>query len=136
MKFKHEKDMLLFTSLHPILIMIYADLHWYAKFRHNVDLVITATVSTKEEDKLLNRVSSSHSEDERRALDIRTKDLDPFVISDIIQYINNKEDYKKYRYLSNSGQYRLAYFHVSTAPHIHLSIHKNFSHSNFGIKSE
>jgi len=136
MKFKHEKDKMLFTTLVSPLIMIYADLHWYAKFRHNVDLVVTSTVSTKEEDKLLNRVSSSHSEDERRALDIRTKDLDPFVISDIIQYINNKEDYKKYRYLSNGGQYRLAYFHVGTAPHIHLSVHKNFSYKKFGIKSE
>jgi hypothetical protein len=135
MKFKHEKDRMFFTTLVSPLIMIYADLEWYAKFRHNVDLVVTATVSTKKEDADLNRTSTAHSEKERRALDIRTKDLDPFVVSDIIEYINNKEAYKKYRYLSNSGQYRLAYFHIGTAPHIHLAVHKNFS-KNFGIKSE
>ena len=55
MNFKHEKDMLLFTSLHPILIMIYADLNWYVKSRHFVDLTITETISTLAEDKKLNR---------------------------------------------------------------------------------
>lgn len=125
---------MLFTTLVSPLLMIFTDLHWYAKFRHNVDLVVTSTVSTKEKDKELNRVSTSHSEDERRAIDIRTKDLDPFVVSDIIEYINNKEEYKKYRYLSNSGQYRLAYFHVTNAPHIHLAVHKNFSHNLISSK--
>ena len=131
MKFKHEKDMLLFTSLHPILIMIYADLNWYAKSRHFVELTVTDTISTLAEDKKLNRTSSSHRE--CRAIDIRTEqdDLNPFIVSDLINYINNKEEYKRFHYLSNGGQKRLAYFHVGNAPHIHLSIH-----SNFGIKSE
>tara|TARA_R110002167_G_scaffold216993_2_gene421778 strand:- start:349 stop:744 length:396 start_codon:yes stop_codon:yes gene_type:complete len=129
--FKQEKDMLLFTSLHPILIMIYADLNWYAKSRHFVDLTITDTISTLAEDKKLNRTSSSHRE--CRALDIRTEqaDLDPFIISDLVNYINSKAEYKRFHYLSGGGQKRLAYFHVGNAPHIHLSIH-----SQFGIKSE
>jgi hypothetical protein len=129
MNFKHEKDMLLFTSLHPILIMIYADLNWYAKSRHFVDLTITETISTLAEDKKLNRTSSSHRE--CRAIDIRTKDLDPFLISELVNYINNKTEYKRFHYLSSGGQKRLAYFHIGNAPHIHLSIH-----SQFGIKSE
>lgn len=125
MKFKHEKDMLLFTSLHPILIMIYADLNWYAKSRHFVELTITDTISTLAEDKKLNRTSSSHRE--CRALDIRTKDLDPFVVSDIIEYINNKEEYKRFHYVSSSGRKRLAFLHTTDAAHIHLSIHSNYA---------
>ena len=131
MKFKNEDDRLLFTTLLSPLIMIYADLHWYAKFRYDIDLVITATVSTTEQDKKLNRVSTAHNEQERRALDIRTKDIDPFIVSELIEYINNKPEYKKYHYMSNSGQSRLAYFHIGSAQHIHLSIHKQFA-----LKSE
>jgi len=122
MNFKHEKDMLLFTSLHPILIMIYADLNWYARSRHFVELTITDTISTLAEDKKLNRTSSSHRE--ARAIDIRTEqdDLNPFIISDLIEYINKKPAYKRFHYLSNGGQKRLAYFHIGNAPHIHLAI--------------
>jgi hypothetical protein len=130
MKFKHEKDMLLFTSLHPVLIMIYADLHWYARSRHFVDLTITDTISTLAEDKKLNRTSSSHRE--ARAIDIRTKDLDTFLVADLVNYINSKKEYKRFHYLSNNGQKRLAYLHGEDEnEHIHLAIH-----SQFGIKSE
>jgi hypothetical protein len=126
MKFKHEKDMLLFTSLHPILIMIYADLNWYAKSRHFVDLTITDTISTLAEDKKLNRTSSSHRE--CRSIDFRTDGIDPFIISDIVSYINNKPEYKRFHYLSGSGKKRLAYWHNSGhGNHVHLSIHSQYS---------
>jgi len=124
-KFKNKKDVKLFCSLHPILIMIYADLFWYAKERHNIDLVVTETVSTSAIDKLLKRVSKSHTQ--CRAIDIRTRDIDAFVLEDIISYINNKPRYKKHHYLSSSGKKRLAYFHVGTAEHIHLAIHSKYS---------
>ena len=126
MKFKDEKDMLLFTSLHPVLVMIYADLNWYARSRHFVELTVTDTISTLAEDKKLNRTSSSHRE--CRAIDIRTEqdDLDSFIIADLVNYINNKPEYKRFHYLSNSGSKRLAYYHIGSAPHIHLAIHKQF----------
>lgn len=124
--FKHEKDMILFSSLHPILIMIYADLDWYAKSRHFISLTVTETISTASEDKKLNRVSSSHRE--CRAIDIRTKDLDTFVVADLVEYINNKPEYKKYHYLANSGATRLAYWHNNgNGDHLHLSINKSFA---------
>lgn len=130
MQFKNEKDMLLFTSLHPVLIMIYADLHWYARSRHFTELVITETVTTLEQDKKLNRTSSSHRQ--CRAVDIRTKDLDPFLVADLVNYINNKKEYKRFHYLSNNGQKRLAYWHNNgNGDHLHLAIH-----SQFGLVSE
>jgi hypothetical protein len=121
---------MLFTLLHPALIMIYADLNWYARSRHFTELVITETVTTLEHDTRMNRTSSSHRE--CRAVDIRTKDLDSFMVADLVNYINNKEEYKKFHYLSNGGQKRLAYLHGELEnEHIHLALH-----SKFGLKSE
>ncbi len=129
MDFKHEKDMLLFTSLHPLLIMIYADLNWYARSRHFIDLTITETITTADEDKAIGRVSNSHQLG--ISVDIRTRDIDPFIVSDLIEYINNKPEYKRFHYLAFSGEKRLAFLHTHRGEHIHLQIHKTF-----GTKSE
>jgi hypothetical protein len=125
--FKNEKDRMLFTELHIILIMIYADLASYAKDTYGVDLVITQTVTTKEEDVKLGRVSDAHRE--KRAIDVRTKDLDIKIVNDLVNYINNKWAYKKYHYQSRSGMTRLAYYHTGTAEHIHLAIHKKYAYN-------
>ena len=123
-EFKNDKDRMLFTLLHPILIMITCDLYLYAKDKHKVHLVITDTISTPDEDASLGRVSTSHQKG--LALDIRTKDLSPFVVSDIVNYINSKWIYKSYHYLSNGGKKRLAYFHIGNEQHIHLAIHQKY----------
>jgi hypothetical protein len=124
LEFKEEKHRMLFTLLNPILIQIYAELYNYAKEKHGINLVITDTVSTKERDKVLGRVSDSHRT--FRAMDIRAKDIDAFVLQDIINYINTRWHFKKYHYMSRSGVKRLAFLHTTNAPHIHLAIHKKF----------
>jgi hypothetical protein len=128
LKFKEEKDKMLFSMLNPILIMIYADLYLYAKEKYNVELVITDTISTLEKDKELGRVSASHRE--ARAIDIRTKDIDAFTVNDLVNYINTRLAYKKYHYMSKSGVKRLAYYHTHRGEHIHLAIHKKYANSN------
>lgn len=126
MNLKYKKDMKLFFSLHPALILIFADLNNYAYEKHNIELTITSTVSTPQEDAALGRVSSSHAT--RRAIDIRTKDIDVFKLQDIISYINNKKAYKKYHYASFSCEKRLAYLHgKGDKEHIHLAIHADYS---------
>lgn len=125
MQFKKEEDKELFYLLHPALILIFADMYNYAHEKHGVSLFITQTVSTREVDESLKRVSDSHLE--RRAIDIRTKNLDAFIVNDIIEYINNKSEYKKYHYLSNMQKRRLAYFHIGTAEHIHLAINSIYA---------
>lgn len=132
MKFKHERDREMFTFLNPILIMIYADLFTYAKEKHGVELVVTDTISTPERDKLYSRTSKSHVE--RRSLDIRTKDLNAFVVNDLVDYVNNKDIYARYKYLSRSGDRRLAYFHIGTHQHIHLSLHSRYALPVFSSK--
>ena len=127
-KFKNEKDSMLFSLLHPALIMIYCDLFLYAKEKHNVELVITETITTKEQDKALNRTSDAHQKG--IAVDIRTKGIDAFIVADIIEYINGRWVYKKYHYVSGSGVNRLAYYHIGSEEHIHLQIHQKFAQNN------
>lgn len=125
-KFKNEKDKTLFCALHPVLIMIFADAYVYMKEKYQVDLIITQTISTIEEDKRLSRKSPSHREG--RAIDIRTKNLTIEQIKDLVDYINNNWRYKKYRYMSKSGVERLAYYHDSGhGSHLHLAIHSKFA---------
>jgi hypothetical protein len=126
MKFKQQSDMSLFFILHPALIMIFSDLNNYAYEKHGVQLVITDTVSTTERDSKLKRLSPSHVQ--RRAIDIRANDLPVPVVKDLVSYINNKSTYERYRYLANSGVFRLAVDHgTGDNYHIHLAIHSKYS---------
>ena len=125
LQFKSKKDIKLFSMVHPILIMIIADLYSYAYEKHGVRLTITQTVTDKFIDQRLKRKSPAHSE--HRAVDIRTKDLDAFVLRDILNYINEKEEYKKYHYLSLGGEKRLAYFHIGSAEHLHVALHSRYA---------
>ena len=124
--FKHEKDKELFTGLNIILVMIYADLAVYAKEKYGIDLVITQTISTEEEDALLGRVSDAHQK--AIALDIRANNLDPVAVKGLCDYINNEPRFKKYHYQARSGAKRLAYDHGKGANyHIHLQIHQKYA---------
>ena len=124
--FKHSKDARLFSALHPIIIMIFSDLWVYAYEKHDIDLTVTQTISTAEEDKFLNRKSSSHRDS--RAIDIRVKNLKKEIILDIVSYINSKAIYEKYKYLSFSGNKRLAFYHgEGLNAHIHLAINSKYT---------
>lgn len=124
-EFKYKKDVKLFSALHPILIMIFSDMWNYAYEKHGVRLVVTQTVSNKLIDQKLKRKSPAHSES--RAIDIRSKNLDSFVLNDILLYINSKPEYQKYKYISLSGHKRLAFWHHGTGEHIHVSIHSRYA---------
>lgn len=125
-EFKHERDEKMFLMLNPILIMIYADLYAYTLETHGVNLVVTDTISDVERDKKLGRTSAAHRNG--IAIDVRTRNLDAFVVNDMIDYINNKSVYGKYKYLSRSGERRLAYWHNSgSGEHLHIALHSKFA---------
>lgn len=125
-EFKNEKDKMLFSLLHPALIMIYCDLYLYAKEKHNITLVLTETITTKEQDKALGRVSDSHQKG--IAVDIRANDIDTIIVKDLVNYINTRWQYKRYHYMARSGNLRLAYDHGKAENyHIHLQIHQKFA---------
>jgi hypothetical protein len=127
-KFKNEKDRMLFTLLHPALVLIYSDLFLYAKEKHNIELVITETITTKEHDKKLGRISDAHQR--AIALDLRAKDIDKKIVKDLVEYINNRWVYKKYHYMARSGATRLAYDHgEGDNYHVHLQIHQKYGYN-------
>lgn len=123
-EFKYKRDQKLLATVHPILLMIFADMWTYAYETHKVRLVVTQTVTTESEDKVMGRTSPAHRE--KRAIDIRTRDIDSKIVEDIINYINNKWSYKQYHYSSKSGVKRLAYWHIGTAEHLHLAINARY----------
>jgi len=124
MKFKVEKEKLLFLHIHPMIIAIAMDSYFYMKTKYDVELVVTQTRTTIEQDKALGRVSSSHRDG--RALDWSVRNLTTEQIDDLVTYINEKPEWDKYKYLSYSGERRLAYLHVGNALHIHLALHSKF----------
>lgn len=128
LQFKNEKDRMLFTLLHPALVMIYADLFLYAKEKHNIELVITETITTPEHDKKIGRVGTAHSR--CIAMDIRANDIDRKIVKDLVEYINTRWIYKKYHYMANSGAMRLAYDHgEGDNYHLHLQIHQKYGYN-------
>jgi hypothetical protein len=128
LRFKSENDRMLFTFLNPILIHIYTDLFQWTKNQYNIDLVITETITTKDQDDNLGRVSDSHQKG--IALDIRAKDIDKRIVKDIVTYINTRWQFKQYHYMARSGAMRLAYDHgEGDNYHIHLQIHQKYANN-------
>jgi hypothetical protein len=124
-RFKFDSDIRLFHCLHPALIMIFADLANYAQKQYGIDLVVTETITTPEQDFLIGRTSKAHQE--CRAIDIRTKDIDIFIVEELLDYINNKREYFNYHYEAYSGKKRLAFLHTTNEQHIHLAIHSQYA---------
>lgn len=128
-KFKNKEDQMLFSLLHPYLILVAVDMYIYAKNKHGIDIVFTDTISTPEQDLKLKRKSNSHQYG--ISLDFRTRDIDAFVLQDIVNYIESKPEYKKYKYLSYSGKKRLIHLHDSgNGHHGHMQIHRKYSIQN------
>ena len=124
--FKNERDKEMFTELNLFLILVYADLATYAKLKHNIDLVVTETITTDKQDRALKRVSDAHQKG--IALDIRANDINRNTVFELCDYINNKEEFKKFHYMSFSGTTRLAYPHGEGSNfHIHLQVHQRFA---------
>ena len=123
--FKHEKDKTDIFQVHPILLMILFDCanEFYDRFKKT--LTITATISDEETDKKLKRKSPAHLQ--KRAIDISVRNLDEYQIKVLLEYANGHPAYQQFHYLSQTGDYRLAYRHgVGDNDHIHMAIHSRF----------
>ena len=126
MKFKNEKVKERMLFLHPVLIMIFAEAFWYAKVKYNKEIIITDTVSTEKEDIENGRVSDSHQYG--ICLDWGVKNFNLHEVIDIVNYINNHPQYQEYKYLSYSGETRIAFYHDNgNGPHVHMGINKLFA---------
>ena len=112
--------------LHPALLMIFFDLNNFFATKYGLDIVVTATISTPDEDKKLGRTSTSHQD--MIAIDFRTRNISKKILIEGKDYIESKPEYEKYKYLSYSGEKRLIFIHDNgNGEHAHLQIHKKFS---------
>ena len=119
MKFKYKKDAERFVNLRETLKDLVIDMACWAD-ENGIDFVITATVSTLEEDTALKRESSSHRD--RRAVDISLNGWDDLQIKDFVKYYTVK--FGHLGALSKvDGQRRLIVFKKhGTADHLHVQI--------------
>jgi len=134
MKFKSKRCEERMLLLHPVLIMIFSDLFWFARMRYNKDIIVTDTVSTASEDAALGRVSDSHQRG--LCLDWSVRNFETHEVLDLVNYINNKPEYQRYKYLSNSGVKRIAYFHDNgNGPHVHMGINKKLQNNIIDVNN-
>ena len=122
--FKHKKDHTRYMYLHPAILMILFDAQNWALER-NIPFLVTETVTTKEEDDKLSRISSSHRQG--RAFDLSVRGWSTKDINEFRTYFSRK--YIEYAALTkSSGQPSLVIYHDSGhGAHIHVQIHSKYA---------
>ena len=108
--------------LNPIALMILCDvIQWCESY--GVPCVVSDAVSTEDEDRELERVSSTHREG--RAFDISARGWGELQVNAIIQEFSHK--YAGYAAIGKDGP-RLVYHHdAGTGAHLHFQIAKKFA---------
>ena len=107
---------MLFRSL-----VVLFDAQFFMMSNYNYNLTITSSISDMSKDLRLNRVSSSHRN--RRALDIRKRDMTREMIDSLENYLEAK--YKDIAAISKkTGKPNIL---VIESDHLHLQIHKRYS---------
>lgn len=109
--------------LHPITLMILCDMVLWASSR-GIPVSITETLTSKEEDELLNRVSTSHQEG--RAFDISTRGWTEDQIKVFTDDFNKK--YGSFGALGQSGKVTLIVRHdTGRGDHFHVQVSRKYS---------
>ena len=118
-KFKHQKDKERFLEMHPMTLRILFHAYQWAHSR-KIPFVVTSTLSTKEEDELLKRVSTAHRTGRAFDLSIRgwtTDDIDDF-------HMDFEKAYGKWGAVSKRDLIRRCV--VIKRDHIHVQISWEF----------
>lgn len=130
MKFKDEIIKDRFNDLHEKAQEIAIDADNWSQKSYGIELTLTATVSTIEEDKLLGRVSDTHRS--RRAFDVRTRDLPESLIAELCAYLRKK--YGKFGASVNGAANLVVYRPHGTGPHLHIQLNRNYSLPSIAYK--
>lgn len=119
MKFKYKKDAERFVNLRETLKDLVIDMaHWADE--NGCPFLITATISTEEEDKKLARVSLSHREG--RAVDISTNGWDDLQIKDFLNYYRRKFNYLGATSKADNEKKLIVYGDRRHLNHFHIQI--------------
>ena len=108
---------------HPIIVYIASGLTIWG-ISNNIPILFTDSVSSIAEDKVLNRVSSTHRDG--RALDVSTKGWTQDYIDAAIKFLN--DGYSHFAAIGSDGEQRLVVYHNSgNGFHLHIQINKQFT---------
>lgn len=121
--FKDEKIGNSFLGLHPLCVMLLGEMCAWA-WNHSLPFIITETLTTEEEDKLLKRVSRTHREG--RAFDISDRNWRAYNITEFVSFFNHK--YKEIAAVTTSGAPALVVHHdAGTGTHFHIQINSQYA---------
>jgi hypothetical protein len=111
-------------KLNKVLFGILVEMGNYCQAR-GYDLVVTSSVSTKQEDQVLGRVSSSHREG--RAVDLRTRDWPQMFLDSFIYDFSGK--YGDIGAVSSTDGKRRFIVDKSkkSQPHIHVQLSREYA---------
>jgi len=132
MKFKTDEVKDRFYLMHPKAVQIATEMDEYAQMKYRIELTITSTVSTKEEDIALGRVSTTHRDG--RAWDIRTIGLPDGLIAELCAAFRKK--YGKLGAVSQGQPNLIVYRPHGTAAHLHCQLNRQFTRKiNLGVSN-
>lgn len=126
MKFKTELVKERFKFMHPVVQEIAKEMDEWAMKEFKIELTITATYSTPEEDKAIGRVSDTHRTG--RAFDVRTSDLPEALVANLCAVFRKK--YLKLGAVSNGHANLIVYRPHGTGPHLHVQLNRKFTHTS------
>lgn len=95
---------------------------WLLK-KYNVEMVITETFTTEQEDQLLKRQSDTHRTG--RAFDIRTGSIPNDILAEFIAVFRKK--YSSIGAFANGQRNLIVYKPHGTGPHLHVQLDRKFS---------
>jgi hypothetical protein len=122
-KFKSIEIQEAANKLNTKLFAILIEMGWFCASR-KLDFVLTETVTTKEHDEKLGRISTSHQEG--RAVDVRTRDWSEQFIKTFVHDFEKKYNHLgatskrdgKRRFIVNKSQ--------TNSPHLHIQMGREF----------
>ena len=123
MKFKDDIIAARFDDMHKTAKAIAIDADEWSQKNHGIELTITATVSTGDEDRTLGRLSDTHRT--RRAFDIRTRNLPEKFITELTEYLNKKHG--KWGAITSALPRLVVSKDHGTGPHLHIQLSRKFA---------
>lgn len=122
MKFKDDVIAARFEDMHIKAQEVAKFMDDWSVKNYGIELTLTATVSTKEEDSALGRVSDTHRTG--RAFDVRVRDLPESLIAELCAA--TRKAYGKYGAQSNGAANLVVYRPHGTASHLHVQLNRKF----------
>lgn len=123
MKFKDDVIAARFDDMHPKCQEVAKFMDDWCQKNYGVELTLTATVSTIEEDKELQRQSDTHRTG--RAFDVRTRDLPESLIAELCAV--TRKEYGKLGAVGSTGSPDLIVFKPhGTGPHLHVQLNRKY----------